>query len=239
MRQLTDRERGASGVEVALLVAVVAVAVLGAVQFLGGQSASGLEDANKGLTQTTSDADGGGGSSPGPGSGGGSSGGSGGPTVPGSTPPPRGTSTTTATPSTTAAPTTTAAPATTTTATPTTSTMPPLVAAPTFNNISTWRDGSDWRASTTLDLASGGAPVVGAEVTLTVRTQENKSSSWSTTTMTVTVGFSGQIDLELGPYQRTGRSRIVTVEVQVTAVNPLSGATWDGSTPSASFSRPD
>lgn len=219
-------ERGASAVEVALLIAVVAIVVAGAVRLVGRGSEQSLATVGSSIhgSGSAGPATSGGG---GGGSGGGGGGGGPGPIVPPTTAAPP-------TPTTTAPPTT--APATTTpptTAPPTTTTTapPPAVATGSLGSASSRSTGAGWIASAELTLLDQrGEPVVGAEVTVEVRSRRVRRSgsvTWDTTTRTGTVGADGRLVIETGPWRPSGSNRITDVTYEVIDVEVPDGGSWD------------
>ena len=246
-RRAATCQRGASLIEVALIVAVVAAVALVALRFVGTRSSSSLDAA--GQTSHAAGRDGGGTG----GSGGGTSGGTGGggtdpgiptttlsgwnsgsgsgdipPTIPGTTVPPTTTTTTSPTTTTTAAPTTTA---------------PPSVATATLaNGTARMISSSSWQAGATLTLVDQvGTPMAGATVTVQVRALKinwNGSQSWVTTTVDGTVDGAGHLALDTGPYKSSGGGRITKVEYTVLDVALAGDGTWDGGLPSLTVAAP-
>lgn len=218
-------EDGASGVEIALLVAVIAIVCIGAVKALGGGSEGGLtEVAEATAGDPSSTGGGGGGGGGGAGGGGGTGGGSSG-----------GATTTTAAPTTTtttAAPTTTTAAPTTTAPPTTTTTMPPLgpgyPSTSGFQTPTVQTSGSNKRAQTGVVVRdASGTPVAGASATVTVWYEQRVGNRWvwQSTTITVTTGADGSASVTSAYYPTSGGSRVRAIRFELANSN-ASG--WDG-----------
>lgn len=225
-------ERGATGIEVALIITFVALLVFSAARLLGTRSSDKIHEVGQGIHHDAGD---GGGTATPPvdGSGGG------GP-MPTDPPvgPPASTAAPTTPPPTTTPPTT--APPTTTTAPPPTTTVPPSIAtAALADGTATVTSSTTWSASSRLTITDQfGGTLPGTEVTVLVRRKRinsNGSSTWLQTTVTGTIGADGTLLIETGPYKRSGSNRITTVEYTVQSVTVQDGGTWNGDQPSISI----
>ena len=234
MREIDGREEhGASLVEVAMLIALVAVVTIGVLVRLGSSSGTKLDQAGQGIHRASSEgappSGGTGGGSGGP-SGGDGGGGSGAGPVTGPTAPP----TTTTVP----AATTTIAPPTTTTTPPTTTTSAPTPAAADLGNGRGTRNGS-YRWDASADLTVGSDPGRSLRGTATVRvTTTRRSGSTSSSTVEVRLDDDGNAAIETGPYNRTGSSRIEQVTYTIIAIEFDDGGPWNGEQPSIDISKP-
>ena len=237
--------RGVSTVEYALLLALVSVVCIVAVQTLGNASnesvettASALDGAEAADTESGDGGDGGddGGSGGGPSTPSGS--GDGTPT------PPSTTSTTAAaaptTTSTTAAPTTT----TSTTAAPTTTTTaPPLTGGGGFTDPEVYSFGSSlWTVQTVLTVQdSGGAPVAGADVTVTVRSYTRVGTyswDWLEDDVEASTGANGTVTIADWFKRSSGTWQVAEVEIVLTDLELPGGMEWDGEHASVSADKP-
>ena len=209
-----DADRGATGVEYALIAALVLVGSLGAINALE-RNADNYYDTTSSRIGSLPSANGG---------------------APTGTSLPGGSTTTTAAPTTT---TTTTAPTTTTTAAPTTTTTTAptttTTAAP-RSSISATADSSDttgfnsWRAAVTVTIrnTSTGANVANAGVTVAF-TRTNGTSLGSAT---CTTGSNGQCLARLSGVADS----IATVVARVTSVS--ANPTWDGATATRTLPHP-
>jgi Flp pilus assembly pilin Flp len=224
-------ERGASAVEVALVVALIAVVAIGALKALGGGSAESFEEvavATEGGAVAPGGGSGGGSGGGGSGSGGGSGGGGGGGGETTSTTAAATTSTTAA-----ATTTTTAAPTTTTAAPTTTTALPPLGSgypstsgfqAPTVSSTG----GSNKQAATSLVVRDeGGTPVPGASATVTIWYQQRQGNRWvwKRTEVTVTTGANGAVDVTSPSFPTSGSNRVRAIQFELRDSNAPG---WDG-----------
>jgi Flp pilus assembly pilin Flp len=212
-------ERGASAIEVALLIAVIAIVCIGALKALGGDSDDTLVEAAE-ATANEPAAPSGGGS----GSGGGSTGGGGGG---------GGATTTSAAPTTT----TTAAPTTTTSAAPatTTTTMPPLGSGyPSSSGFQTptvqTNSNGQKRASTSVVVrGTDGTPIPNATVVVEIARYQRSSSgsfTWKTEQVTLTTGANGAVTVTPSSYYTTSGTTRVT-QMRFTIVSSTASG-WDG-----------
>lgn len=217
-------ERGVTAVEWGLLVAVIAVVCLGALKLLGDSSSESFDEVAVATGSSGgSSSGGGGGGSGGGGSSGGGGGGGGSPT-----------STTSPSTSTTAAPTTTTVAPTTTTSAPatTTTTLPPL--GPGYPSTSGFAaadvqtSGGSWRAETSLVIrAEDGTPLPGTTATVRIWRRERRGNGWrwESSTVQVTTGANGAVDLDSGSWPRWGGDRVSQVHFELLGTNHPD---WDG-----------
>jgi hypothetical protein len=222
-------------VEVALLIALVAIAVTGALRAVGASSNDQLDTAGRGIHEGGADERDDDPSSGGSG-GGGSNGGDGPDPLPTPTSPPTSAPAPTS-PTTTSAPPPPPPPTTTTTTTP-----QPAVGAASLHSGSTSATHSSWWATATLDLVDqGGQPLIGAEVTVRLRTRV--VSRWGfayyeESSMTAALGNDGSVELDVGPYPRSGGGRVLEVRYTVEDVDVPGPGSWDGEAPSLTVGAP-
>lgn len=225
----TRSERGATIVEYALIVAVFLVPFAYTVSFLtdsgGGQIkkiSTGVARADLEATTTIADSAN---------------------TTLATTTTTSTTTTTAPTTTTTVKPTTTTttAPTTTTTVKPTTTTVKATKSGGTMAQATATKSGNSWSATTTVTVTDDkGAPIVGAKVTVLVRTLQidNKGKqTWVETTTTATSGAGGSIAVNAANLARTGNPFVDKVEFVLTDVQ-ATGLTWDGNQATSSVSVP-
>ena len=212
------RDRGATLVEYALMLCLVAVICTTAVRGLGNKSSSTLDAAHAGISGAAASTTTGSG---GPGDDGGGGGGA----------------TTTAAPTSTVAPTSAAtAPAAPATTVPPTPDLLSIGASFTGMSTST-SSSSNWTASTTVIVkTTGGIGVPGATVTLKVRTLVG--STWSEQTASVTTAANGKVTYTTPDLERNNPNPVTKVEIVVTDVSVPTGFTFDGIKPSTSADKP-
>jgi Flp pilus assembly pilin Flp len=224
-------ERGATMVEYALIVAVFLVPLGYGVSFLMDSGSGQIEKVSTGVARSDLEAS--------------------------TTIEDGGTATTLATTTTTST-TTTTAPTTTTTVKPTTTTTAPTTtttvkpttttttvkatnSAGTMAQATATRSGNSWSATTTVTVKDDkGAAIVGAKVTVLVRTLQIDSKgkqTWVETTTTATSGAGGSIAVNATNLARTGNPYIDKVEFVLTDVQ-ATGLTWDGNQAKTSVSVP-
>ena len=148
------------------------------------------------------------------------------------------TTTTTVKPTTT---TTTVKP-TTTTSTTTTTTVKASKSTGTISQAtSTAQDKNLWTSTTTITVKDNlGKPVVGATVTVKVRTlvvDKKGKQSWVETTEEGTTNSSGNVVVTVTDMARKATPYVDQIEFSVTAIT-YSGLTWDGKGITTSASRP-
>ena len=88
---------------------------------------------------------------------------------------------------------------------------------------------------------ASGMPVDGAAVTVTVRARRirwNGSTVWDTSTVQGTIGPGGSLQVETGPWKRSGSNRITQVTYEVTEVTVPDDGSWDGQAATVSFDAP-
>ena len=152
-----------------------------------------------------------------------------------------------ATTSTTAAPTTTST-TTSTTTTSTTTTVKPTTTTTTTTPKATKSSStmaqatatasskSKWQADTTVTIKDNlGVPVVGATVTVSVRTLVN--GAWITTSTQAVTGPGGAVSVTASNLNRTGKDTVDQVQFVVTGVS-AAGLTWDGTGSNSTVSKP-
>lgn len=221
-RRWRGAERGATGVEYALIAALVLVGSLGAINTLERNADEYYDDTSSRIgSLPTIDGSGPTGTS-----------------IPGGSSSTTSVSTTTSTTTTTIPPTTTTtAPPTTTTAPPTTTTVPPTTTttAP-FSYVSAASDTSDssgrrsWRPALTVTIRQSGTNQVVAGATVTVTFRRTNGNSLGTDSCTTNT--SGQCEAQISGVS----DNIDTVIATVTAVS--SAPTWDGATATRTLAKP-
>jgi Flp pilus assembly pilin Flp len=229
-------ESGATLVQYALAVALLALVVASAARHVGSSSKEGFEAAGAGVER--SHGEGRGGSSGGGGSGGG--GGGGGSSDPGGGTGSGGGAPATSTPVATTAP--PPASSTTTAPAPTTTVPPDQAASAAFSSAYGTRvSSSRWRAHGELTLlAPDGSPVAGAEVEVVVRGWSSSGGSGSKRfeeVMTLVADADGNVSLATGQLSRSGSSRVSSITMSVRSVETPDGFEWDGATPEATVER--
>lgn len=223
-------ESGATLVQYALAVALLALVVASAARHVGSSSKEGFEAAGAGVERSHDEA--GGGNSGGGGGGGGSSDPGGGSGSGGGAP---ATSTPVAT---TAAP-----PASSTTVPAPTTTVPAdQAASAAFSSAYGTRvSSSRWRAHGELTLlAPDGSPVAGAEVEVVVRGWSSSGGSGSKRfeeVTTLVADADGNVSLATGQLSRSGSARVSSITMSVRSVETPDGFEWDGTTPEATIER--
>ena len=256
---MRDRsERGATAIEVALILGLIVMVVMGAMKLMGARSAVGLDRTGTAIDEAEANTDPNGDSGGGGGGGGGSVG------VTTTTPvdednwpdgegPPSGgggdeedqvpstTTTTTAPPTTTTTTTTTTTPPTTTTTAPpttttttTTTTIPaPTTASATLHSLVTYDSGYRiWSARSRISVTGNtGGPIAGAQVLLYTYVYHTQYG-WQGQANWYTTNSDGEIDLNFGPYDNYGSYRYTRIYLQINRVIPPGPIDWDGGQPS-------
>jgi len=146
--------------------------------------------------------------------------------------------TTTVKPTTTTTTTTTIKPTTTTTSTTTTTTTPKATKSSSTmaQATATASSKSKWQADTTVTIKDNlGVPVVGATVTVSVRTLVN--GAWITTSTQAVTGPGGAVSVTASNLNRTGKDTVDQVQFVVTGVS-AAGLTWDGTGSNSTVSKP-
>jgi Flp pilus assembly pilin Flp len=230
-------QRGATAIEVALIIALIATVTIGADRLLGTNSSKKLGKASDGVSGSTATTISGGGGDDG--GGGGGTGGGGGGTGDGGGGTGGGSQSTTTVVGAGGSTTTTTG-TTSTTTEPVSRTTVPAVAAAQFSQANASRSGTHWSASAQLLLHDQtGAPLAGATVTIAVEVYTENSrgiGTWSTTTVTLVTAADGTALLSSGPYSA---SKVSTIEYAVTTVDDGSqGATWDGASTTVQINAP-
>jgi len=99
-----------------------------------------------------------------------------------------------------------------------------------------------WGSSQLIVTDNLGAPVSGAQVTLTLKAYTRNSLgqySWVTTTQVVTSDSDGSVPLTVGPYKATtGTSQVTQAVMTVSTVTMPSGLTWDAGATSITINSP-
>jgi Flp pilus assembly pilin Flp len=212
-----DRSRGATLVEYALIVGLVASVAMGAVEVVKSSADSKFNEVKHDIE--------------------------GGEAVAGpqtSTPP-------TTAPPTTSPPTTAATTTTTTTTKPTTTTTTaPKVTkgGGTFGPVDATKSGKKyWMAETVLTVqGSDGKPIAGAVMTVTIRllvTDRWGDQNWEESEVEVTTGADGTVSVATDSLKSgSGKNSVDKVEFRLTGGELPGGVNWDGTETSASASQP-
>lgn len=195
-------ERGASLVEYALLVALIATASIGAISAIGDESRQKLEGVGEEIA--TDDPSG---EPAGPTGGSGGSGSGGGGSSSGAT----------TTTSSTSAPTST-------TEHPVTSPPAPVAVTGQFSDVESWRSGWSWRGSTKLRIRDQHGDAV-PDATVRIRISGRDIDAQ---TVTVTTGSHGTTTLEVGPYALYWQDAVDEVEVTIVGIDAGDELLWDG-----------